>query len=108
MKIDKEQYKKIKIEVEADLRNYQYDLIAIQTPGPTNRADNECKKILVNAIKFVYDKLDKNSKRIIECSYFGEDVSVFEVMEELKVDKNKYYKIKNDAIYKFAIGLGYC
>jgi len=129
MRIDKDKYKKIKREVENDLRNYPYYLISIETPGlgssirpdvvidknlsPSdpvgrNAIDNEYKTILVNAVGFVYDKLDKSSKRIIECSYFRDDVTVGEVMEELKIDKNKYYKLKNNSIYKFAMGLCYC
>ena len=129
MRIDKDKYKKIKREVENDLRNYPYYLISIETPGlgssirpdividknlspsdPVSRSaiDNEYKTILVNAVGFVYDKLDKSSKRIIECSYFRDDVTVGEVMEELKIDKNKYYKLKNNSIYKFAMGLCYC
>jgi len=129
MRIDKDKYKKIKREVENDLRNYPYYLISIETPGlgssirpdvvidknsspsdpvSRNAIDNEYKTILVNAVGFVYDKLDKSSKRIIECSYFRDDVTVGEVMEELKIDKNKYYKLKNNSIYKFAMGLCYC
>lgn len=129
MKINKEIYKKIKIEVEKDLRNYPYYLISIETPGlgsairpdliinknlnpsdPVGRSivDMEYKRALVNAVGFVYDKLDKESKRIIECSYFRDDVSVSEVKEELQIDKNKYYKLKERAIYKFAMGIGYC
>ncbi|BCZ48445.1 hypothetical protein psyc5s11_45120 [Clostridium gelidum] len=129
MRIDKDKYKKIKREVENDLRNYPYYLISIETPGlgssirpdvvidknlspsdpvSRNAIDNEYKTILVNAVGFVYDKLDTSSKRIIECSYFRDDVTVGEVMEELKIDKNKYYKLKNNSIYKFAMGLCYC
>lgn len=129
MKMNKEIYNKIKKEVENDLRNYPYYLISIETPGlgsairpdviidknlspsdPVGKSivDNEYKRALVNAVGFVYDKLDSNSKRIIECSYFRDDMCMNEVMEELKIDKNKYYKLKNNAIYKFAMGLCYC
>lgn len=129
MRIDKDKYKKIKKEVEEDLRNYPYYLISIETPGlgsairpdvimnknaspsdPVVKSaiDDEYKRILVNAVGFVYDKLDKSSKRIIECSYFRDDIAPSEVMDELKIDKNKYYKLKNNSIYKFAMGLCYC
>lgn len=129
MKINKELYKKIKKEVENDLRNYPYYLISVETPGlgsairpdviidknlspadPVGKSvvDIEYKKALVNAVGFVYDRLDTNSKRIIECCYFRDDISVGEVREELKIDKNKYYKLKENALYKFAMGIGYC
>ena len=129
MKINKEVYKKIKKEVENDLRNYPYYLISVETPGlgaairpdiiiskslspsdPVGKSivDLEYKRALVNAVGFVYDKLDSNSKRIIECCYFRDDISVSEVREELQIDKNKYYKLKDNALYKFAIGIGYC
>lgn len=129
MKINKDVYKKIKKSVEEDLRNYPFYLISIETPGlgsairpdkiiekslnpsdPVVRSviDNEYKKALVNAVEFVYDRLDKNSKRIIECGYFRDDIRVGEVIEELNIDKNRYYKLKEKAIYMFAMGIGYC
>jgi len=129
MKINKELYRKIKKEVENDLKNYPYYLISVETPGlgsairpdviidknlspadPVGKSvvDIEYKKALVNAVGFVYDRLDTNSKRIIECCYFRDDISVGEVRDELKIDKNKYYKLKENALYKFAIGIGYC
>lgn len=129
MKMNKEIYNKIKKEVENDLRNYPYYLISIETPGlgsavrpdviidknlspsdPVGKSivDNEYKRALVNAVGYVYDKLDSSSKRIIECSYFRDDICMNEVMDELRIDKNKYYKLKNNAIYKFAMGLCYC
>lgn len=129
MKIDKNKYKKIKMEVEDNLKNYPYYLISIETPGlgsairpdlivsknispsdPVGKSivDNEYKRALVNAVEFVYDKLDKPSKRIIECNYFRDDISVKEVIRELKIDKNKYYKLKEKSLYKFALGIGYC
>ena len=129
MKLDKDLYRKIKRKVENDLRNYPYYLISIETPGlgssvrpdlafskslspsdPVGKSliDMEFKRSLVNAVEFIYDRLDKSSKRIIECSYFRDDVSVSEVWEELRIDKNKYYKLKDKALYKFALGFGYC
>lgn len=129
MKINKELYKKIKKEVENDLRNYPYYLISVETPGlgsairpdviidknlspsdPVGKSvvDIEYKKALVNAVGFVYDRLDTVSQRIIECCYFRDDITVSEVREELKIDKNKYYKLKENALYKFAMGIGYC
>lgn len=129
MKMNEEIYNRIKKEVENDLRNYPYYLISIETPGlgsairpdividknlspsdPVGKSivDNEYKKALVNAVGYVYDTLDNQSKRIVECGYFRDDISVKEVREELKIDKNKYYKLKEKALYKFALGIGYC
>lgn len=129
MKMNKEIYNKIKKEVENDLKNYPYYLISIETPGlgaairpdividknlspsdPVGKkiVDDEYKRALVNAVGYVYDRLDEQSKRIIECGYFRDDISVKEVKEELKIDKNKYYKLKEKALYKFALGIGYC
>lgn len=126
---DKDRYARIKKEVENDLRNYPYYLISIETPGlgsairpdmiidknsspsdPVGKSivESEYKRALVNAVGYVYDKLDSNSKRIIECGYFRDDITVKEVIEELKIDKNKYYKLKENSIYKFALGIGYC
>lgn len=129
MRINKEIYNKLKKEVENDLRNYPYYLISIETPGlgsairpdiiisksihpsdPVGKAivDDEFKKVLVSSIERVYDSLDKESKKVIEFGYFRDDKTVQEVIDELNICKNKYYKIKNKALNKFMIGLGYC
>lgn len=128
MRVKKEIYDKIKKEVENDLRNYPYYLISIEAPGLgsatrpdviINRSsisdsvgngvvDMEFKRIMVNAINYVYDKLDGEGKKIIDHSYFRDDKTNKEVMEELKIDKNKFYKVKDKTLYKFAVGLGYC
>ncbi|WP_244832971.1 nitroreductase [Clostridium sp. BJN0001] len=121
--------KKIKFAVENDLKNYPYYLISIETPGlggairpdiildknistadPVGKsvANLEYKRALVNAIGFVFDNLDKRSKRIIETGYFNDNMTMTEIIDELKIDKNKYYKLKEDALYKFALGIGYC
>ena len=128
MGVTKEQYKKIVKEVEKMLKNYPYYLISIEMPGlgsairpdvvidkniksdPVAKeiVDQEYKRIVVNAIECIYDKLDKDSKKIIDHSYFRDDKTNEEVMLDLKIDRNRYYKLKKNAIYKFAIGLGYC
>ena len=123
MEITKEQYKKIKKEVE------NYYLISIEMPGlgsacrpdlifdknispsdPVGKAivDQEYKRIIVNAINYVYDKLDNDSKKVVDYSYFRDDKTNQEVIEELKISKNRFYEIKKKAINKFMIGLRYC
>ena len=70
--------------------------------------DQEYKRIIVNAINYVYDKLDNDSKKVVDYSYFRDDKTNQEVIEELKISKNRFYEIKKKAINKFMIGLGYC
>ncbi|GAA0108537.1 nitroreductase [Clostridium sp.] len=130
MLINEEKYKKFKRQVEDDLEKYYYYLISIETPGlgqatrwdkvyeksntpsdPVSKAviDDEYKRILVNAIDNVYDRLDEKSKIIIEEYYFkGNIIKAEEVMAELKINKSRYYEIKKISLYKFMIGLGYC
>ena len=128
MRLNKEMYRKIKIKVEDDLRNYPYYLISIEAPGlgaavnpervvhkssnndivGNSVVDIEYKKIIVDSVNYVYDRLDVDSRKIIDHSYFIDDKTNKEIMEELKIDKNKFYKTKEKALYKFAIGLGYC
>ncbi|MBS5886284.1 MAG: nitroreductase [Clostridium sp.] len=130
MLINEEKYKKFKRQVEDDLEKYYYYLISIETPGlgqatrwdkvyeksntpsdPVSKAviDDEYKRILVNAIDNVYDRLDEKSKRIIEEYYFkGNIIKAEEVMAELKINKSRYYELKKISLYKFMIGLGYC
>ena len=45
---------------------------------------------------------------MINYSYFRDDKTNQEVIEELKISKNRFYEIKKKAINKFMIGLGYC
>ncbi len=130
MLINEEKYKKFKRQVEDDLEKYYYYLISIETPGlgqatrwdkvyekintpsdPVSKAviDDEYKRILVNAIDNVYDRLDEKSKRIIEEYYFkGNIIRAEEVMAELKINKSRYYELKKISLYKFMISLGYC
>lgn len=129
MKIDKNKFKIYKEKIEDKLKKYPFYLVALEMPGlgiptlPNNIIsksnipsdpvadaiiDDEYKKNLVNKINYVYDKLNSNSKRIIECSYFMDDViSNDEVIEELSINKNKYYELKKDALCKFGMVLGY-
>lgn len=130
MLINEEKYKKFKRQVEDDLEKYYYYLISIETPGlgqatrwdkvyeksntpsdPVSKAviDDEYKRILVNAIENIYNRLDENSKEIIKKYYFEDNLErPEEVMSKLKITKNRYYELRKMAIYKFMIGLGYC
>lgn len=124
----KEQYKKIIKEVERMLKNYPYYLISIEMPGlgsavrpdviidknlksdPVSKevVDQEYKRIVVNAINYVYDKLDEDCKKVIDYSYFRDDKRRDEVLEELNISESKFYRLKNKALKKFAMGLGFC
>lgn len=130
MLINEEKYKKFKRQVEDDLQKYYYYLISIETPGlgqatrwdkvyeksntpsdPVARQaiDDEYKRILVNAIEGIYDKLDSNSKEIIKRCYFEDNIlRPEEVMKKLGISKNRYYELRKISLYKFMIGLGYC
>ena len=130
MLIDEKKYKKFKKQVEDDLQKYYYYLISIETPGlgqatrwdkiyeksnvpsdPVGKAaiDDEYKKILVNVIENIYNRLDENSKEIIKKYYFEDNVTrQEEVMKKLNITKNRYYELKKISLYKFMIGLGYC
>ncbi|MGY5237909.1 nitroreductase [Clostridium tertium] len=130
MLIDEKKYKRFKKQVEDDLQKYYYYLISIETPGlgqatrwdityeksnvpsdPVSKAaiDDEYKKILVNAIENIYNRLDENSKEIIKKYYFEDNVTrQEEVMKKLSITKNRYYELKKISLYKFMIGLGYC
>lgn len=127
MKIDENVYKKYKNDIEEDLRKYPYYLVSAEVSGlgtaslpgvmksnnigdPTaNEAINDdYRNNLINKVEYVFDRLDKASKRIIECAYFQEGVITSdEVMMELTLNRNKYYSLKKNAICKFGISLGY-
>lgn len=128
MKINKEDYKKLKGGVERELRNYPYYLITLEMPGlgaatnwneiktksahPGSRTersviDNEHGKYIVNGIEYVYDRLDDISKRIMDLFYFRDDWAIDEILKELHIEKNKFYKLKSRALNKFIIVLGY-
>lgn len=130
MLIDEKKYKIFKKEVEDKLQKYYYYLISLETPGlgqatrwdqvfeksnqpsdPVSKVvvDDEYKRILVNAIENVYDRLDVKSQEIIKQCYFEDNLErPEEVMKKLGISKNRYYELKKISLYKFMIGLGYC
>jgi len=129
MEINKNRFKRYKGKIEDNLRKYPYYQISIELPGlgtaaipncilsennnvsdPTADAvtDDEYKRNLVNKINYVLDRLPPNSKRIVECAYFMDGViSNEEVIEELNINRCKYYELKKDALYKFGMVFGY-
>ncbi|MBS6501867.1 MAG: nitroreductase [Clostridium sp.] len=130
MLINEECYRKFKKHVEDNLERYSYYVISLETPGlgeatrwdkvyekscspsdPTARKviDDEYKRTLVNVIESVFDKLDNKSQKIIRKCYFeGNLTSPSEVMDEIKVNKNRYYELKKIALYKFMMAFGFC
>lgn len=123
-----DEYKLLKRNTESKLRKYPYYQITIEeTPAlkaasfegstsKTNRfsssvenavCDLDYMKGLVKSIDSVLTRLDENSKRIIETSYFRDDLLKEEVQEELMIDRNKYYRLKRNAVEKFMIVLAY-
>lgn len=129
MEINKNEFKQYKDKIEDNLKKYPYYQISIEMPGlgtaaipngvlssnnkiadPVGDAvtDDEYKRALVNKINYVLDRLSHSSKRIVECAYFMDGViSNDEVIEELNINKNKYYELKKDALYKFGMVFGY-
>jgi len=127
--INKELFNKMKPVIEKKLRDYPFYLISIEMSGlgtaipsyliidknsgpsdPVGQAvvNDQYKRDIVNAINYIYDKLGADSKTIIDHSYFRDDKTRDEIIDELKISKNKYYSLKNMALYKFMIGLGCC
>ncbi|KOA86399.1 nitroreductase [Clostridium botulinum] len=125
--VDKNIFTKFKKKVENDLKNYPYWLIAIESTGlgyPTrwsgeassktnvsfieeNVIDDIEKERKVNCITGVLERLDNNSKKIIEEGYFRDTYNREELQQELGLNKNKFYYFKNRALEKFMVALNY-
>lgn len=118
---------KVKPLIECKLREYPYYQISLEMPGLGSAVSpdliinkssapsdivgasvvhDEYKRIVVNAVNYVCDKLDADSKKIIENTYFTGLHSRDEIINELRISKNKYYNLKNSALYKFGIAFG--
>lgn len=67
----------------------------------------EENKIKVDKITKALELLNKVEKEIIEECYFRNIYTNQEIIKNLFINKNKFYKIKNDAVRKIAISLGY-
>jgi ArpU family phage transcriptional regulator len=128
--IDKKKFEKAKSKIENDLKNYPYWLIAIETPNlgyptkwgvitekstlPWERSyvekdalDDIEKRWKVDVITKVLSKLDDKSKKIIEEWYFRDTTTREELLEQLQLDKNKFYYYRNRALGNFMVALGY-
>lgn len=125
---EKMNYKK---RVERDLKEYPYLLIAVDAGGlgyPTRynivkdvkhpsdikgsfvencAISEEENKIKVDKITRALELLNKVEKYIIEECYFRNIYTNQEIIKNLFINKNKFYKIKNNAVRKIAISLGY-
>ncbi|MBN3360476.1 nitroreductase [Clostridium sporogenes] len=126
--VNRKMFKKYKRNVENDLRNYPYWLLAIETPGlgSPNRwgqvsqhsyskistveedmlKDME-KRWKVDVITKVLTLLLPTSKKIIEEWYFRDGIKREELLKELDIDKNKFYFYRDIALEKFMVSLGY-
>lgn len=115
---DRKNNDKAKCEIEEDLRNYPYWLIAIETPvvfystrndstKEKNVIEDLTKRRKVEIITKVLDRLDNKSKIIIEKWYFKDSSTREQLLSELEIDKNKFYYLKNRALDKFMIALEY-
>lgn len=117
--------------VERDLKEYPYLLIAVDAGGlgyPTRynivkdvkhpsdikgsfvencAISEEENKIKVDKITRALELLNKVEKDIIEECYFRNIYTNQEIIKNLFINKNKFYKIKNNAVRKIAISLGY-
>ena len=125
---EKMNYKK---RVERDLKEYPYLLIAVDAGGlgyPTRydivkdvkhpsdvkesfvencAISEEENKIKVDKITRALELLNKVEKDIIEECYFRNIYTNQEIIKNLFINKNKFYKIKSNAVRKIAISLGY-
>lgn len=121
-KIDKE----IIAEIEADLRSYPFWLIREELSGlgtPSHYGvkttsssssiversilDDEERSTKVKIIQATMDKFDNITKDLIEKYYFQDTYTRDELIKELKIDKNRFYNIKNEALNRFKITLNY-
>ena len=117
--------------VERDLKEYPYLLIAVDAGGlgyPTRydivkdakhpsdakgsfvencAISEEENKIKVDKITRALELLNRVEKDIIEECYFRNIYTNQEIIKNLFINKNKFYKIKNNAVRKIAISLGY-
>lgn len=125
---EKMNYKK---RVERDLKEYPYLLIAVDAGGlgyPTRydivkdvkhpsdvkesfvencAISEEENKIKVDKITRALELLNRVEKDIIEECYFRNIYTNQEIIKNLFINKNKFYKIKSNAVRKIAISLGY-
>lgn len=122
-KLDKETILKI----EADLRSYPFWLIreemsglgtpshyGVKTTCSTTSSivertilNEEEQTTKVKIIQATMDKFDDVTKTLIEKYYFQDTYTRDELVKDLKIDKNRFYNIKNAALNRFKITLNY-
>lgn len=91
--------------VEKDLKDYPYMLMALESQEYTvNEYEYQIK---VAVIKQVLEILDSTSRWIIEEWYFRNMLTQKQIEENLNISKEQYYKLRNEALRKFSIALGY-
>jgi len=126
--MNKKIYERYKKNVENDLRNYPYWLLAIETPGlgspnrwgqikqngysHTSTVEEDMlrdmeKSWKVDVITKVLGQIDPTSKKIIEEWYFRDIMTREEIQESLSLDKNKFYYFRNRTLKKFMAALNY-
>lgn len=127
--VDRVKYKQNIHNVERDLKNYPYWLIAIETPGlgSATRWDIVCtdkytggsskledivfqdleRQRKVDAITGVKSKLDDITKELIEKWYFNDMYTRENLIRELNINKNEFYRLRDKALKKFMIALKY-
>lgn len=126
--MNKKIYERYKKNVENDLRNYPYWLLAIETPGlgspnrwgqikqngysHTSTVEEDMlrdmeKSWKVDVITKVLGQIDPTSKKIIEEWYFRDIMTREEIQESLNLDKNKFYYYRNRTLKKFMAALNY-
>ncbi len=115
--------------LEEELRDYPYKLMSLEISGlgtvcnlkkiadknkhPSDsigRAieNKEINEKRLNAIEWVYERLNKEQKRIVQACYFEDNTTKpREVMKELKISQSTYQRIKKESLMKFAITLSY-
>lgn len=61
----------------------------------------------VEAINYVLSRLDEISRKIIEEWYFQGSLTQDQIQKSLLLSREKYYKLRNEALRKFVIALGF-
>ena len=121
MKINSEYYKELRKKTEDILKDYPYYKMAKEVPE-INILKLIDKKVLdlredafnvdyieniIKSVNYVLDRLDYESKKIIDGCYFRDDISNDELQKELMIDRNKFYRLKRKSLEKFMIVLAY-
>lgn len=118
----------LKKNIEKNLREYPYWIISLGLPGlgsatrwdvvkdkpvfKNSQVENaaildEIREYKVGAIEKVMINLDKKSKELIEKWYFQDTYSREELLSEMNIDKGEFYRLRDKALKKFGIALGY-